>query len=758
MDAKLTDQMRIIGAAENNLKHIDVAIPKGKLVVLAGISGSGKSSLAFDVIAVECSRQWQQAYPAYLRNKMPHYERPKVDAVENLTPAIVVDQKMPGGGRFSTVGTAVDVAPLLRLLFSRAGQPSAGNSMAYSRWHPAGMCPSCGGLGTQVELQEDSFFDRGKSLREGGIQFSQFSSGWQSHLYLRNPFLDPDKKLHDFSQQEWQILREGTQTPLKIETHYNQSGRSDKVDYEGVFPRFRRLYLQRDISKLKKSLQTEIFSHIRQTLCTDCGGTGLHPNALASKIDGYNIVDCGRMSAQELAAVLRKVQQSCGKSLAGQIVAILERMVRVGIGYLSLDRLTDTLSGGEAQRLKLVRHLGSELSNITYLFDEPTAGLHPADVKQIGELLLELRDQHNNMLVVEHNREILQLADHIIELGPQAGAQGGEIVFQGSWSSLSHANTATTRAIRHKLKLNPHPRPWTEGYAIRDAHCHNLKHINVTVPKGILTVITGVAGSGKSSLACCELRAQYPEAVVIDQKPVGTSIRSTPATYLGIMDEIRMLFAQQNGVSPAWFSFNSKGACPVCKGTGEIRYEMAFADPVVVRCEACSGKRYNPDILRYTFQGKNIDEVLSMTAEQALEFFPDKKMQRPLKRLAEAGLGYLTLGQPTSTLSGGEVQRLKLVGELHKQSQLYILDEPSSGLHSQDIENLLALLHRLIAQSNTVVVVEHRPELITQADWVIDMGPGGGNAGGNILFCGTPSELVGCPLSQTGKFIKEMLT
>ena len=757
-DIQPLDQIRIIGASENNLKHIDVAIPKGKLVALTGVSGSGKSSLAFDVIAVESMRQWQQSYPAYLRNKMPHYERPRVDAVENLTPIIVVGQKPLGSSGSSTVGTAADVAPLIRLLFSRIGQPSAGSSMAYSRHHPSGMCPACGGAGTLTKIIKDSFFDLDKTLREGGIRFSQFSAGWQSHLYLLNPFLDPDKKLRDFSQQEWETLCEGTKSPLKIETYYNQSGRSDQVEYEGVFPRFRRLYLQRDITKLRKSLRNEILSHIQQIPCRKCCGTGLHPKTLTSKINGYNIVDYGNMSAVELLTILPLIQDPRGQSLIGQITAILERMCQVGIGYLSLDRSTETLSGGEAQRLKLVRHLGSELSNITYLFDEPTAGLHPADIKQISALLLALRDKHNNVLVVEHNREILARAESRRELGPQAGGRGGKIVYEGDWNGLCRAHTMTAQSIQHKLCVNLHPLAWKEGYLIQDAHCHNLKHITVTIPKGVFTVITGVAGAGKSSLACCALREQYPDAIVIDQKPIGTSIRSTSATYLGIMGEIRRLFGEENGIGPEWFSFNSKGACPSCKGKGEIRYEMAFADPVIIRCETCGGHRYNPVVLQYTFRGKSIEDVLAMTAEQALNFFSEEKIQRPLQRLVEIGLGYLTIGQPTSTLSGGELQRLKLASELHKKGRLYILDEPAAGLHSHDIETLIILLRRLVANNNTVVVAEHRPELVAQADWIIDMGPGGGNDGGNILFCGTPDKIISCTSSQTGKSLKEWAT
>ena len=749
------DAIGIIGAAENNLKQISAAIPKGKLVVLAGVSGSGKSSLAFDTIAVESSRQWQASYPLYLRNKMPHYERPKVDSIQNLTPVIVVDQKPIGNGSRSTVGTAVDVAPLIRLLFSRVGQPSAGGSMAYSFNHPKGTCPDCTGLGRRTELDEESLFDRDKSMREGAIQFSQFSTGWQRHLYLDNPFLDPDKTLREYSAEEWEILRSGTKEPLKIEMHSDQTGRVDRVDYEGVLPRFRRLYLNRDISKLKKALQEEILSHVHTAPCKTCGGTGLNPKALASKINGRNIVDYFALPVCDLLPVLDEIREPRGVSLARQIASYLERMVDVGIGYLSLGRPTDTLSGGEAQRMKLVRNLGGSLSNLTYIFDEPTAGLHPADAEKISRMLLELRDRHNTVLVVEHSRQIIALADHIIELGPLAGARGGEIVYEGDLAGLRRRNTLTAKAMNRKIQINQTPLPWTEGFSIQNANCHNLKNIDVTIPKGVLTAITGVAGSGKTSLACYELVKRCPDAIVIDQKPVGTSIRSTPATYTGAMDEIRRLFAKENGVGPEWFSFNSKGGCPVCKGKGEISYEMAFAEPVVVPCEECGGHRYNPTALQYTYHGKNIEEVMGLTIEQAMDFFREEKVQKPLQSMMDVGLGYLTLGQPTSTLSGGEIQRVKLASELHKEGNLYILDEPTTGLHEKDVETLLSLLRRLVVQRNTVVIVEHRLELISRADWIIDMGPGGGSGGGEVLFCGTPEQLIACRRSKTGRYLMQ---
>lgn len=752
----MTDDIEIIGAAENNLKHIDVTIPKGKLVVFAGVSGSGKSSLAFDTVAVESEREWQQSYPLFLRNKMPHYDRPKVDEIRNLTPAIVVDQHVIGSSSRSTVGTSVDVAPLLRLLFSRVGQPSAGGSMAYSFNHPAGMCPDCTGLGEQTELIKESMFDPDKSLVEGAILFSQFSSGWQTVYYQNNPLLDPYKKLREFSPEEWKVLEYGSEEPLMVEFKCNNIGRMDYLPYEGVYPRFERLYMKKDITKLKKSLQDEIMTHVRHGFCKTCGGSGLNPKALASKINGKSIVDCMEMTASDLLAFLNTIDDPRGSSLARQIAAYLERMVDVGIGYLSLSRKTETLSGGEAQRIKIVRNLGGYLNNITYIFDEPTAGLHPADAERIGRMLCELREKHNNVLVVEHSRQMIELADHIIELGPGAGSKGGKLVFAGSLKELKAADTVTAAAINQRITVNRTPLPWTNGYPIRDACCHNLKHVNITIPKGILTAVTGVAGSGKSSLMRYAFPERYPEAIVIDQKPIGTSIRSTPATYTGIMDEIRKVFAKANGVGASWFSFNSDGGCPICKGTGQISYEMAFAEPVTITCEECGGHRYNPMALSYRYQGLNIEQVMDLTIADAFDFFDNAKIRRQLQCMIDVGLDYLTLGQPTSTLSGGEIQRVKLASELHRKGQIYVLDEPSTGLHVKDIEMLLALLRKLVENGNTVVMVEQSLELIAQADWIIDLGPEGGSGGGTILFEGTPAQILDCAVSKTGRFLKKL--
>ena len=751
------NDIEVIGASENNLKNVSVTVPKGRLVVFCGVSGSGKSSLAFDTIARESQRAWQESYPLFLRNKMPHYERPEAEELRNLTPAVVVDQKPLGASARSTVGTATDVAPLVRLLFSRVGEPSAGGSMAYSPNHPAGTCPVCSGLGEELVLDEDSLFDPERSLAEGAILFSQFSSGWQTYLYQANSVLDPYKRLADYTPEEWAFLREGPSgTPPKVEIRSNNTGRVDTVDYEGVVPRFRRLYMSRDISKLRKGLQEEILSHVGHGPCHACGGSGLNPKALASKVLGMNIQEMCAMPAEDLIGVLERLDDPRGASLARQICAYLRRMVDVGVGYLSLSRRTDSISGGEAQRLKMVRHLGSPLSDITYVLDEPTAGLHPADAERIGRMLVELRDRHNSVLVVEHSRQMLELADHVVEMGPGAGTKGGEVVYEGDLPGLLTAGTPTARALAEPIALNKNPLPWGDAIRIRDARSHNLRHVDVDVPLGVLVAITGVAGSGKSTLARYELPRVRPDAVVIDQRPIGTSVRSTPATYTGAMDEIRKAFGKANGVAASWFSFNSKGGCPACKGKGTISYEMAFAEPVEVVCEECQGRRYNPTALGYTYKGLNIEEALRLTVDEAIEFFGDPKIAGPLKGLSDVGLGYLTLGQPTSTLSGGEVQRVKLASELAKTGGVYVLDEPSTGLHARDVEVLLTLLRRMVEGGNSVIMVDHRMELVAQADWVIDLGPEGGTGGGQVVFEGTPEQLAGCRTSKTGAWLRRL--
>ncbi|AGI48226.1 Excinuclease ATPase subunit [Thermoplasmatales archaeon BRNA1] len=750
--------IEIRGASENNLKGIDVDIPKGKIVVLAGVSGSGKSSLAFDTVAKESHRQWQLSYPLYLRNRMPRYERPAVESINNLTPAIVVDQKILGANSRSTVGTASDIAPLVRLLFSRIGKPSAGPAIAYSFNHPLGMCPDCHGIGKRLTVDIDKMLDLDKSINENAIRFTQFSTGsWQGWLYYHCPVLDPAKKLRDYSETEWKNLVYGPDTTVKMMYISNNTGLGQYTDYEGIVPRFNRLYLSRDISLLSKKIRDEVAEYSIEGPCDTCGGTGLNPKALESRILGYNISDMYDMQVSDLLPVLQRIDDPLGKAIARQISDSLAHMVDVGLGYLSLSRRTDSLSGGEVQRLKMVRHLGSSLSDITYIFDEPTAGLHPEDASRIGKLMMDLRDKHNTVLVVEHNRLMINLADHVIEIGPLAGEHGGEVVFSGPLSELKRADTLTAKALRNRFYINRNPLPWTDGFEVKNANLHNLKDVSVTIPKGILTAVTGVAGSGKSTLICQVFASRHPEAIVIDQKPIGSTSRSTPATYTGVFDRIRKLFAEANNVGLEWFSFNSKGGCPICKGKGEIVPDVAFADPVAILCEGCQGKRYNDLALSYRYKGKTIEEVNNLTIEQAMEFFEDRQIRSRLQCLMDVGMGYMTLGQQTSTLSGGENQRLKLASELHRKGAIYVLDEPTSGLHAKDVGNLLSLLRRMVAADNTVIIVEHRLEMVSQADWIIDMGPEGGNLGGRILFEGTPEQLLSCRNSYTAKHLRDAM-
>ncbi|WP_283171184.1 excinuclease ABC subunit UvrA [Curtanaerobium respiraculi] len=747
--------IEVRGACENNLRHVDVDIPKDKLVVLAGVSGSGKSSLAFDTIATESERQWQQGYPLFVRNKMPHYERPKVESIGHLTPVVVVDQRAYGANARSTVGTAIDAAPLLRLLFSRVGEPSAGGSMAYSFNHPHGMCPDCTGLGKRLTLVEDRLFNLGGTLRDGGLTFSQFAAGWQSVLYTQNPYLDPDKRLRDFTDSEWELLRYGADEPVNIVMHGNGAGMTWNNDYEGVVPRFLRLYVNRDISKLKKGLRDEIATYVEDAPCPTCGGTGLNPAALASKINGRNIADVQNMQIDELLAWLRGIESPVGASIAGQIAVTLENMVRVGVGYLTLGRRTDTLSGGEVQRLKIVRHLGSSLSDVTYVFDEPTAGLHPADAERISRLLVDLRDKGNTVLVVEHSRDIVGLADEVIELGPLAGERGGEVVFQGSVRDLMRADTFTAEALVRKARLNERPRSWSEAFDIEHACIHNLKDVSIRIPKGVLTAVCGVAGSGKSSLVRHEFARRYPDVVVIDQKPIGTSSRSTPATFTGAMDLIRRLFAEANGVEASWFSNDSKGACDVCGGRGSVKPEIAFADPVEIRCEECGGSGFNPEALSYRYRGETIEDVMELTVDEALGFFAGQgKVVGKLRQLRDVGLGYLRLGQQTSSMSGGENQRLKLARELGRKAGVYVLDEPSTGLHYRDIQGLIALFGNMVERGSTVIMIEHRMEMIAASDWIIEMGPEGGSAGGRVLYEGAPTGMLDCANSVTAPYLR----
>ncbi|WP_055469265.1 ATP-binding cassette domain-containing protein [Streptomyces ardesiacus] len=747
----MSEFITITGARENNLQDVTLRIPKGRLTVFTGVSGSGKSSVVFDTIAVESQRQLNETFTWFVRNRLPKYERPHADALEDLTPAIVVDQRPVGGHSRSTVGTMTDIHSVLRVLFSRHGTPSAGGATAYSFNDPSGMCPGCDGLGRKVQPDWDRILDPARSLAGGAVRFPPFAAGtWQGQAYTNTEELDTDKPVGDFTAAERAFLMRG-RPGSKVTV--NGSGGTWSTEYEGLADRFERLYLKRDLSGMSEKTRDLVRGFLVEARCPDCGGARLNAAALASRIDGHSIADCSRMQITDLIAVLRRIDDPVALPVAAAAVAALERVEAIGLGYLSLDRETATLSGGEGQRLKTVRHLGSSLTGMTYIFDEPSVGLHPRDVGRLGDLLLRLRDKGNTVLVVEHDPDVIALADHVVDMGPRAGAEGGRVVFEGTPGELAASDTLTGRCLGRRTAVKDTVRTATGELWVKGADRHNLREVTVAFATGVLTAVTGVAGSGKSTLVA-ELTAAHPDAVVVDQSAIGISARSTPATYLGIMDTVRKIFARATGAEPGFFSFNSAGACGTCEGRGAIHTDLAFMDPVTTTCHDCEGRRFREEVLRLTVDGRSVADVLAMTADQALDFFTDTGVRRRLRALRDVGLTYLTLGQPLSTLSGGERQRIKLATRLHRTGAVYVLDEPTTGLHMSDVEGLLALLDRLVDAGNTVVVVEHNLDVVAHADRVIDLGPDGGRDGGRVIFEGTPRELLAARGSSTAEHLR----
>ncbi|MEU3885457.1 excinuclease ABC subunit UvrA [Streptomyces sp. NPDC029041] len=745
------DAITLTGARENNLKDVTLRIPKGRLTVFTGVSGSGKSSVVFDTIAVESQRQLNETYPWFVRNRLPKFERPHADGLEHLTPAIVVDQRQIGGHSRSTVGTMTDVYSVIRVLFSRHGTPSAGPATAYSFNDPSGMCPECDGLGRTVRPDWDRILDPGRSLADGAVRFPPFAAGtWQGQAYINTTDLDPHKPVGRFTAAEREFLMRG-RPGSKVTV--NGSGGTWTTEYEGLAVRFERLYLKRDLSAMSQKTRDLVSAYLVEGACPVCRGARLNAAALATRVNGRSIADCTRMQVTDLITVLKEIDDPVAGPVASAAVAALERIEAIGLGYLSLDRETATLSGGEGQRLKTVRHLGSSLTGMTYIFDEPSVGLHPRDVGRLGELLLRLRDKGNTVLVVEHDPDVIALADHVVDMGPGAGAGGGTVVFEGTPKELAASGTLTGRCLRRRTAVKDEVREPAGQLWVKGADRHNLRDVNVRFPAGVLTAVTGVAGSGKSTLAA-EFTAAHDEAVVVDQSSIGISGRSTPATYLGIMDTVRRIFARETGAEAGLFSFNSGGACGSCEGRGLIYTDLAFMDPVTTTCHACEGRRFKEEVLRLTVRGRSVADVLEMTAEQALGFFDDPGVRRRLRALRDVGLTYLTLGQPLSTLSGGERQRIKLATRLHRTGVVYVLDEPTTGLHMADVEGLVALLDRLVDAGNTVVVVEHNLDVVARADWVIDLGPGGGRDGGEVVFEGTPRQLLEAAGSFTGEHLR----
>lgn len=760
----------IRGARENNLKNVSLEIPKKVITVFTGVSGSGKSSLVFDTIAAESQRQLNETFTTFIRNRLPHYGQPEADAIENLSPVIVVDQKRLGGNSRSTVGTITDIYSLLRLLFSRIGKPFAGESSAFSFNDPRGMCPECGGTGAVATFDVKKLVDENKSLNEGAIQYPSFAPGsWYWKYFTRSGFFDNDKKIRDYTEQERYNLFDRDDNQIKTAGHggkrktkawnpliVDQKG-AEEAKYEGLIPKFERTFLKKDPSHFKGERKEAFERIVTQKICPLCKGARLNRQALECKINGKNIAECAALQADALLEYVSKIKSAMAAPITNALSDRLAHLVFVGLDYLSLDRETVTLSGGESQRIKMVRHLGSSLVDMMYIFDEPSVGLHPRDVSRLNDLIVNLRDKGNTILVVEHDPDVIAIADHVVDMGPLAGGGGGEVVYEGDLKNLARADTLTGRHLKKRPALKTEYRAAKGSLVIKNATLHNLKSVSVELPRHVLTVVTGVAGSGKSSLINGVLTEKYPEIISIDQKGVHGSRRSNAATFTGILDSIRRLFAGVNKVSAALFSSNSEGACPECGGLGVIYLDLAFMDSVVTTCEVCHGHRYTEEVLRYKLRGKNIYEVLQLDVGEAHSFFEEKEICRVLERLIEVGLDYITLGQPLSSFSGGEKQRLKLAIEIENTGRIYVFDEPTTGLHMADVERLIALLNRLVDSGSTVIVIEHNLDIISQADWVIDMGPEAGHKGGQIVFAGYPAELIKNKNSVTGVFLKKYI-
>ncbi|WP_428910772.1 ATP-binding cassette domain-containing protein [Niallia sp. Krafla_26] len=747
------DEIILRGLKENNLKNIDLNLPKEKFIVFTGLSGSGKSSVVFDTLATESRRQMTMNYPAYVRNQMPRYERPHADLMKNLSPVIVVEQRPISGNTRSTVGTYMDIHPLIRLLFSRIGKPSIGSATDFSSQSSFGRCPKCGGYGEVIAPDLNKMVDFDKSLREYAVKFKPLSpSGWQGRWMMTGGLFDPDLPIKEYSEEKLHLFLYGPRDGEKIYAPFHTKNGPQPHEWDGLLPRFTRLYINRDVSKLKEVTQDDVLAVTTQSLCPTCQGSGLNPKVLECKINSLNIAEYDQLELTELLEELRDIKDPMGESIAQQAIPHVKQLVDMGLGYLSLSRKMGTLSGGEAQRVKIARHLGSSLNNITYIFDEPSAGLHPEEVDLLIGMLKGIKDQHNTVIVIEHDLSVIKVADEIIEMGPGAGVNGGEVVYQGKLEGLK--NSPTALALNHKLKINQNPREINSFFTIDRATNNNLKNISVNIPKNVLVSICGVSGSGKSTLMLEAFAKRYPETIIVGHGSIGISNRSTLATYMGIMDDIRTIFSKETGQRAGLFSFNSLGACPVCRGKGVFTPDVAFADPVTVPCEACGGTRYSNEALSYRYQEKNIVEILDLTIDEAMNYFKAPKIIKRVQKLKDVGLGYLTLGQTTSSLSGGEAQRLKLASHLQKEGQIYLLDEPSLGLHIEDNEKLLDVFQNLVNKGNSVIIIEHNQDFIAASDWVIELGPGGGKQGGQIIFEGTPEEMLHAD-TLTAKWLKD---
>jgi excinuclease UvrABC ATPase subunit len=771
------DLIRVVGARVNNLKDVDVEIPKRRLTVFTGVSGSGKSSLVFGTIAAESQRLINETYSAFVQGFMPTLARPDVDVLDGLTTAIIVDQERMGTNPRSTVGTATDANAMLRILFSRLGTPHIGSPSAYAFNVPSvrasgaitvergegktktekatfnrlgGMCPKCEGMGRVSDFDLTEMYDDAKSLNEGALKIPGYSmDGWYGRIFRGCGFFDPDKPIKKFTKKELQDLLYKEATKIKVE--------GINLTYAGLIPTIQRSMLSKDVDSLQPHIRAFVERVVTFTTCPDCDGTRLSKEARSSKIQGINIADACAMQISDLATWVRGIDEPSVAPLLAALVRTLESFVGIGLGYLSLDRPAGTLSGGEAQRTKMIRHLGSSLTDVTYVFDEPTVGLHPHDIQRMNELLLQLRDKGNTVLVVEHKPEAIAIADHVVDLGPGAGSGGGAVCFEGTVEGLRSSGTITGRHLDDRATFKPQVRTTTGALEIRGADTHNLQQVDVDIPLGVLCVITGVAGSGKSSLIHGSV-AGRDGVVTVDQSAIKGSRRSNPATYTGLLEPVRKAFAKANGVKPALFSANSEGACPACNGAGVIYTDLGIMDTVATTCEECEGKRYEASVLEYRLGGRDISEVLAMPVTEAEEFFAAGEAAIPaahaiLGRLTDVGLGYLSLGQPLTTLSGGERQRLKLATHMAEKGGVYVLDEPTSGLHLADVEQLLGLLDRLVDSGKSVIVIEHHQAVMAHADWIIDLGPGAGHDGGRIVFEGAPGDLVASRSTLTGEHL-----
>lgn len=735
---QVTETIILKGMRQNNLKNVSLEIPKNKITIFTGVSGSGKSSIVFDTIANEAGRQMNQTYSTFVQGYLPKYEKPVVDSIQNLSPAFIVDQRRLGGNARSTLGTRTDIYSFLRLLYSRVAKPFVGFSHVYSFNDPEGMCPVCQGIGRVIAPDLSKILDMTKSLNDGAVLFPTFAKGsWYYNSFAVKDFFDLDLPLNQYPQALLEKLLYGHGEKVIVP---HKEG-TFKTDYEGIIYKFRRLFIERDLSQHSETTQRRLTEYTTMDLCEACQGKRLNAKSLSSTIHGVNIDQAAHMELGELLNFIQSLDYPEVQPILTEMTLRLQNLIDMNLDYLSLARETTTLSGGESQRIKVVQYLNNSLNNIIYVFDEPSTGLHPRDVQSLNRMLQKLRDKGNTVLVVEHDPDVIAVADFIVDVGPLAGSHGGEITFTGSFEDLKNSDTLTGRYLNRELPVNEQPRSASTFYQVSNASTNNLQNVSVKIPKEVFTVVTGVAGSGKSSLIFGDFVKNYPEAIVIDQSALHKSSRSNLATYTKIMTPIRESYAKKHQVDKSLFSFNSAGACDHCQGKGYVVMELAFMEGVKTACTACGGTQYKEEVLQYKLGGYNIVEILKMTVSEALAFFENAKIQKTLATLEEVGLGYLSLGQMMDTLSGGECQRIKLASELHKSGNLYILDEPTTGLHMANVGELLELLQKLVNNGSTVIVIEHNVEVIKQADWIVDVGPEAGKKGGQILYAGLVKDL-----------------